>query len=235
MTSAPRPPVAVQATSDIIPIEADDAVFGDPNADVTIVVFSDLQCPFCGRAAKTIDRLREKYRPDKLRIVVKHYPLPFHKQAKLAAQVAQAVLREAGPQGFLRFTRLAYGAQRSLSRDRLFEWAESVGAHSHQLDAPGFAREVERDMALAQRLGVSGTPAFFVNGTEVSGAQPLEKFVKMIDEELDQVQELKHAGTPIDQLYARRVDVNTPPPEVKGVSGGVPGGVVGGAVAPAPP
>ena len=168
-----------------VPVELAGAPLrGNPKAPVTIVEFSDFQCPFCVRARPTVARVREAY-GDRVRWAFRHYPLDFHPLAQKAGEAAAC----AGEQD--RFWQM---------HDRL--WANSaklevpeLKAHAQALglDAPAFAAcldsgrhasLVERDLAAGQAYGVSGTPAFFVNGRPLIGAQPFEAFQQVIDDEL---------------------------------------------------
>src|SRR3954469_18710229 len=111
---ATAPPYeGAQASSEPLPV-ADDPVWGSPLAPVTIVEFSDLQCPFCARVQPTIKGLQAKYGPSLLRIVFKHFPLPFHDKARPAAKVADAVFRQGGSDKFFRFLDLAFAEQTKL-------------------------------------------------------------------------------------------------------------------------
>ena len=168
-----------------VPVELAGApVRGNPKAPVTIVEFSDFQCPFCVRARPTVNRVREVY-GDRVRFAFRHYPLDFHPQAQKAGEAAAC----AGEQD--RFWQM---------HDRLWENPQKLEvpdlkAHAQALglDAPAFAGcldsgrhagLVERDMQAGQAYGVSGTPAFFVNGRPLIGAQPFETFQQVIDDEL---------------------------------------------------
>jgi protein-disulfide isomerase len=168
-----------------VPVELAGApVRGNPKAPVTIVEFSDFQCPFCVRARPTVNRVREVY-GDRVRFAFRHYPLDFHPQAQKAGEAAAC----AGEQD--RFWQM---------HDRLWENPQKLEvpdlkAHAQALglDAPAFAGcldsgrhagLVERDMQAGQAYGVSGTPAFFVNGRPLIGAQPFEAFQQVIDDEL---------------------------------------------------
>src|SRR5205814_2089006 len=111
----------------LIPVEADDAQRGPPNAYVTIVVFSDFQCPFCGRLVPVLSRLREEY-PEDLRIVFKNEPLSFHPHARFAAEVGQGILATRGEDAFWRFHDLAFRDASQIGPDAILGWARAVGA-----------------------------------------------------------------------------------------------------------
>jgi protein-disulfide isomerase len=168
-----------------VPVELAEApVRGNAKAPVTIVEFSDFQCPFCVRARPTVNRVREVY-GDRVRFAFRHYPLDFHPQAQKAGEAAAC----AGEQGrFWEMHDRLWESQAKLSVPELKAHAQALG-----LDAAGFAScldsgrhadLVERDLRAGQAYGVSGTPAFFVNGRPLVGAQPFEAFQQLIDDEL---------------------------------------------------
>jgi len=173
-------PAAVYA----IPI-SDAPVRGPSNAPITLVEYTDFQCPFCARVQPTIAKLEERY-GDQLRVVFKHHPLPFHKRADPAAIAADC----AGEQGrFFEMEALLWQNNRQLTDDDLRDYAESVRglrlpAWQACVDDAVPAAHIKRDMDEASRFGVVGTPAFFVNGRFLSGAQPYERFTALVDEEL---------------------------------------------------
>lgn len=226
---APEPPVLAVATpamrpgqpsSPQIPIEPDDAVWGSPVAPVTLVEFSDFQCPYCGRVQPTLHQLKDEYGPDKLRVVFKHNPLPFHKDALPAAMVAQAVLTQLGDAAFFEFSARLFREQRQLDTDNLVMMAAQAGLDprvlQRLLESEEPQRQVNADRELATKVGANGTPAFFINGTLLSGSQPIERFRAAIDLEIQATRELT---LPKSAVYAARVEANfkapTPKPERK--------------------
>jgi protein-disulfide isomerase len=208
-----------QPSSDALPVGADDAVWGSPNAPVTIVEFSDLQCPFCARVHPTLKQLEAKYGPTKLRIVFKHNPLPFHPNARPAAKVADAVLREGGPRAFFAFLDLAFAEQPKLGDEALSDWIARVGLDPtvvvKRAELQDTADKIDRDSALASKIGANGTPAFRINGSTLVGAQPIDAFTSIIDAELAATSDLLKKGTPPNALYSARVAANftLPKPE----------------------
>jgi protein-disulfide isomerase len=116
-----------QPSSDALPVSTDDAVWGSPTAPVTLLEFSDLECPFCARVHSTLKGLEAKYGPNQLRIVFKHNPLPFHANARPAAKVADAVLRQGGSRAFFAFLDLAFAEQPKLGDAALSDWIARVG------------------------------------------------------------------------------------------------------------
>jgi protein-disulfide isomerase len=153
---------------------------GTAAAPVTIVEWSDYQCPFCRRAQETLGRLLVEFRGS-VRVVFKDFPLPSHDRALPAALAARC----AGAQGrYWEYHDLLFVAQPDFSRDELVGYARRLG-----LDVPAFTTCLDsaqfRDAVLADRregreAGVQGTPTFFINGEKLEGAQPLEEFRAVI-------------------------------------------------------
>jgi protein-disulfide isomerase len=157
---------------------------GPANAPVTVVEFSDFECPFCGRVAPTIEKLKQTY-GDKVRLVFRQFPLPMHPHA---AKAAEASLCARDQSKFWEMHDAMFGDQHSLSVDQLKAKAKSIGLDTAQfdqcLDNGKYADAVKSDIKAGVIAGVSGTPAVFINGRFISGAQPYETFTKIIDEEL---------------------------------------------------
>ncbi len=200
-----------------VPVSADDPIRGSRNALVTVVIFSDFQCPYCSKLAATLERVAESYGDD-LRFVFKHDPLSFHPHARLAAEVGQAVMTLKGSEAFWRYHDMAFRRQQLMSPDAIRAWAIAAGADGRDIE-DGLTNEkwspkVERDEALAKRLGASGTPASFVNGVSVSGAQPYEKWKDVIDSELAKAKELVQRGVSRDRVYGRMAAANFKEPSV---------------------
>lgn len=200
-----------------VPIGNDDAVRGKRDAFVTIVVWSDFQCPFCGKLATTFERIAETYGDD-VRFVFKNDPLPFHQHARLAAEVGQGVLALKGNDAFWRFHDMAFRRQQLMAPDTIRAWAIAAGADSRDIEA-GLARKlwsakIERDEEVGKRLGVSGTPGSFVNGVSLAGAQPFEKWREVIDAELAKAKDLVSRGVARDRVYARMAAANFTEPKL---------------------
>jgi protein-disulfide isomerase len=166
---------------------------GKPDAPVTIIEFSDFQCPYCSRAANTMEEIGKKY-PNGVKFVFKHFPLNFHPWARTAA-IASHIAGKQKPEAFWILYDKYFENQRSInpgnvvarSREYLAgsgidvaAWAASVDdKNSKEYKAASAA--VDADIALGQKFGVSGTPAFFVNGTFLNGAQPIAAFEPLIE------------------------------------------------------
>lgn len=177
-------PVEVDTTN----LADDDAVKGDADAPVTIVEFSDFECPFCGRyAEQTYPQIVEEYiETGKVKYIFRDFPLSFHANAQKAAEAAEC----AGEQGkYFEMHDLLFANQDSLSVENYKQWAEDLGLDTEQfntcLDSGEMADEVAADFTYGQQIGVTGTPAFFINGKMISGAQPYEVFKQAIEEELE--------------------------------------------------
>jgi len=157
---------------------------GASSAPVEIVEFSDFQCPFCQRAYPTVQEVLKNY-GDRIHFVYRHYPLPGHPQAKPAAEAA-ACAAEQGK--FWPYHDKLFSTAGKLGDAELKQDAVEVGLNAAQfnncVDGHKFRAQVETDMKAGEEAGVTGTPAFFINGRSVSGAQPYEVFKKVIDEEL---------------------------------------------------
>src|SRR5262249_36408822 len=156
---------------------------------VTIVEFSDFQCPFCLRVQPTLSRIRGTYGPQSVRIVWKNAPLPFHDQARPAAEAAMGVLALAGVDAFWRFHDLAFAHPTTLGPDAYEKWARDSGVTDMASWRAGIAAHtwgpaVEADVVEGGALGVEGTPSFFINGVSLVGAQPFEAFQAAIDDQL---------------------------------------------------
>ncbi|TGL77379.1 DsbA family protein [Leptospira yasudae] len=157
---------------------------GPEKAKVTIVEFSDFECPFCKRSQDVNVQLRAKYK-DQIRWVFRDYPLSFHPNAMFAHIAANC----ASPQGkYWEFFNVLFNNSGNLPKERVLDLARGTGldmkAFSQCVNDAKIRKEVEEDMAEGEKYGVSGTPAFFINGIMVEGAQPIEAFTKVIDQEL---------------------------------------------------
>ncbi len=157
---------------------------GAADAPVTVVVFSDFQCPFCAKSEGTIHDLEAAY-PGKIRFVFKNQPLPFHEHARLAAKAALA----ANEQGkFWEYHDALFAHQKDLDRASLERYAEDLDLNLRRfradLDDPRLDIAVEADITEAHRLDVKGTPTFFVNGRNIAGAQPIAAFRTKVDQAL---------------------------------------------------
>jgi protein-disulfide isomerase len=179
----------------------DSHVKGPVDALVTIVMWTDYQCPYCARVQATLSQLEEAYGRD-VRFVHKHNPLGFHPQAMPAAIAAEA----AGRQGkFWPMNGLLFEHQKELSPEQYRRLAKKLRLKLRRFDEdledPKLRERVVAEQTQGMMLGARGTPAFFVNGRFLSGAQPFENFKKLIDEELAKARALIDRGVPRMQVY----------------------------------
>jgi protein-disulfide isomerase len=188
-----------------IPVTSKDPMVGKRDAPITVVIFSDYQCPYCKRVEPTLQQVRTTY-GDKVRMIWKNQPLSFHQNAKPAAEAGQGVFEMAGNDAYWKFHDAAFEGQTALSDDNYVKWAQAAGVKDVAkfkagLSSHAFAKKVDDDMNVAKTVGVSGTPAFYVNGVFINGAQPFEKFKEVIDAELGKANAKIAAGTKKDQVY----------------------------------
>ena len=157
---------------------------GPASAPVKIVEWSDFQCPFCRRAGPTLDQIEKEY-GDKVQIVFKHMPLSMHSKARPAHAAAEAARLQGK---FWEMHDKIFADQRGMSEEKYVEYATELGLDVEKFKKDTTSDEVEKriaaDYAQATKLGVTGTPAFFVNGHFLSGAQPFASFKTLVDKEL---------------------------------------------------
>jgi protein-disulfide isomerase len=168
-----------------IEVAADGPSLGPATAPVTIVEFSDYQCPFCKRAEPTVHEVAKRF-PEQVRIVFRHFPLDnIHAEARGAAEAA-ACAEDQGK--FWEFHALVFESSPKLAKDDLRKLAEQVKLDLAAFDACVAERRhrarIDADVEAGRAAGVSGTPAFYVNGIPLYGARSIEEFVKLIEGEL---------------------------------------------------
>lgn len=156
-----------------------DPVLGPMRAPVSIVVFSDFQCPHCAALEPTLEELRDRY-PDVVRIVWKDHPLGFHAWAMPAALLARQAFERGGHEAFWVAHGRIFADQDSLDETTLPDLAQELGLPWPPPDSAA----VDANLEQARELGIRSTPTSFVNGRAVVGNQPLEAFTALIDDEL---------------------------------------------------
>ena len=220
----PPPPKQAPQDNTIYKALVEDApVKGAKNAKVTIVEFSDFQCPFCGRVEGTIDQVLKLY-PNDVKLAFKELPLPFHQNAHIAAEAALA----AKDQGkFWEMHDVMYKNQQALDRPNLEKYAAQIGLNVDKfksaLDSGKYKQKVDAELAEGNKIGARGTPSFFVNGKLFVGAQPFEAFKAKIDEELknaDAVMAKEHvkADKVYDTLMKTAKEGQAPPAQQQGAA-----------------
>ncbi|MBO4710800.1 thioredoxin domain-containing protein [bacterium] len=170
-----------------IKLSGKEAVKGAKNPKVTIIEFSDFQCPFCSKAFATVESVAGKYKND-VKVVYKNLPLDFHKEAKPAALFARAVKNLYGDEKFFQIASILYAKQNewnSNSEEKFAAYAKEIGADWAKVKAeaakPETEEAVSEDIREAGNHNLRGVPAFFVNGKKVAGAKPAEFFENMIE------------------------------------------------------
>ena len=167
---------------------------GGPKAPVTVIEYTDFQCPFCGRVQPTLTQIAERY-GDSVRHVFKQLPLPMHPQARLGAEASLC----ANAQGkFWEMHDWLFANKDKIARDALIAEATALGMNAETftacLDNNTFGARVDEDMSEARSFGITGTPGFLINGIAIRGAMPVEEFTRVIDSEL------KRQGLPVPAL-----------------------------------
>ena len=159
---------------------------GPENAKITLVEFSDFQCPYCGQFKKTLDKVREEF-PNDVKQVFRHNPLPFHGQARRAHHAAICAHRQGK---FWEYRDLLFDHQSELEEASLKVYAEMTGLNSKQFEeCLGDAevdKQLDRDFEYAQSVGARGTPTSFINGTLYPGARSYEEIKSVIQDKLKQ-------------------------------------------------
>jgi protein-disulfide isomerase len=167
-----------------VTVAAEGPSRGAASAPITIVEFSDFQCPYCSKAEETVDKVLKAYE-GKVRLVYRDFPLPFHPQAQKAAEAAHC----AGDQGkYWEMHEKLFANQKALEPTALKGYAKELKLDEAKfekcLDSGSQAQLVASNKSAGEKVGVTGTPAFFVNGYMLNGAQPYEEFKSLIDQEL---------------------------------------------------
>lgn len=178
---APTQPTIIEVSED------DDSVLGDPDAPVTIIEFSDYECPFCSRFyLNTLPQLKSEYiDTGKVKLIYRDFPLSFHPDAQKAAEAAEC----AGEQDkYYEMHDKIFENQQAITITDLKKYAKEIGLNTNEfdecLDSGEMASEVQKDFQEGQQAGVQGTPTFFINDKPLVGAQPFEAFKQIIEGEL---------------------------------------------------
>ena len=160
---------------------------GPANARITLVEFSDFQCPYCSKAVEKINAVLKAY-PKDVKLIFKQYPLDTHPQAQISAQAALAAHQQGK---FWPLHDLMFANKNSLSRKSILGWAEGIGLDMKRFEADlvsdAVKKSVARDVADGDKAGVEGTPTVFINGQRYNGELALDAFRPVIDGELKRV------------------------------------------------
>ena len=192
---APQQPTSAKVSLD------DDPVLGSKNAKVTLIEFSDYECPFCKRHFDQVyPSLKKDYiDTGKVKMVFRDYPLPFHEpMATFEANAANCAKEQGGDSAYFKFHNSIFTKTKSngngLTKDEIYQFASDLGLNQANLkacaDSAKYAEEIKKDVADGGAVGVSGTPSFFIGksdpsgaitGTIIVGAQPYSAFQAVID------------------------------------------------------
>lgn len=165
--------------------EGDNPSIGPKDAPIKIVEFTDYQCPFCGKARPTVNQVLAEYK-GKVRYVLRDFPLSFHKDALKAHEAARC----AGEQNKVwEMNKKLFDNQRAIKVEDLKKYAGELKLKMEPfnqcLDSGKYAETIRQNQEYGEKVGVSGTPAFFINGRMISGARPFPAFKEIIDNELE--------------------------------------------------
>lgn len=166
------------------------AIHGPADAPITIVEYSDFQCPYCSRGYQTMKEVLKNY-PGKVRFVFKHLPLDFHPLAMPAAKYFEAIARQSADKAY-KFHDLVFENQGDLNKrkeDFLKDMAKKAGADIKKVEKdladPKLMDRINADMEEAKKFDISGTPGFVINGVSLRGAYPFSEFKSIIDRHLE--------------------------------------------------
>jgi len=167
-------------------IDTKRPIRGKMQAPITIVAYSDFQCPFCSRGEQSIDEVRKKY-PNQVKYLFKHFPLKFHAMAMPAAKAYEAIALQSKDKA-LKYQEELFHNQAALNQEKeayLEKAAAKVGADvarmKKDMESDRVSKQIEKDMEEGRQMGVRGTPAFLVNGVFVSGARPPKDFEDLVE------------------------------------------------------
>jgi protein-disulfide isomerase len=182
-----------------------DAIKGAPNALITMVEFSEFQCPFCKKLIPTIEQLMKDY-DGKIRLVFKQNPLPFHKDAQPAA-MASLCAKEQGK--FWEMHDKLFEGQPALDSATLEKYAGEIGVDAGKWKAcmgeNRYNAQILADQDMAGKVTARGTPNVFINGRKMTGAKPIDEFKAIIDEELKKAEAVVAKGVAPEKLYAELI------------------------------
>ncbi|MEM6993235.1 MAG: thioredoxin domain-containing protein, partial [Myxococcota bacterium] len=195
-------------------LRGDEPQIGPDDALVTIIEFADYQCPYCQQASPPVMKAVDEFK-GKVRIIYKHLPLPFHKAALPAAKAAWAAAQQGK---FWEFHEALFVAKSSLSGLDDLIAKHGLDAEKFKVDmgSPAAAKSIDDDMKAAAVLGISGTPAFVVNGHHYRGKRDYSQWKEILEAEIDAAEDVVDGGVPAGEVYAHlmksAVEKQAPPP-----------------------
>jgi protein-disulfide isomerase len=206
MNQPPPPPEPDPAATYSVPIDGDPSK-GPAAAPVTVVEAFDFACPFCYRVQPTVEQLLKDY-PGKVRVVYKM--LIVHPQTATKPAFAACAAAKQGKYSQMEHELWEQGFNKNgYSDDLITKIAKDLkldqAKFKADMDGEDCKKVISEDMAVMQKLGVNGTPGFFINGRFLGGAQPIERFKAVVDEELKKAEEKIAAGTPVAEYYQKAV------------------------------
>ena len=180
--------IALEPPRAVIAVGGDEPSQGPQDAPILLVEYSDFECPYCGRAKPAIRQVLEQY-GDKVRLVFRDFPLSIHPNARLAAEASLCAQEQ---DRYWDYHDVLFDHQRELRPVDLSRYAMEIGLDGTAFDAclesGRFADAVSDDLKSGEHFGVTGTPAFFINGRPLTGAQPFSAFQQIIDDELERIE-----------------------------------------------
>lgn len=172
---APQPTDTAPVGGPVKPVDATDHVLGKADAKVTVIEYSDFECPFCNQIVPSFKQMLQEF-PNDVRLVYRHFPLSFHPQAQKAGEASECAAKVGGNDAFWKMHDKLFENQQTLGTDTYLRLAKEIGVNEAAfktcLDSGEMAAKVNSDMASGNDAGVNGTPATFINGKLVSGAVP---------------------------------------------------------------
>ena len=181
---------------------------GPADAKVTIIEISDFECPFCSRGKETVDKVAKDW-PNDVKVVFKHNPLSFHQRAMPAALASMAAHKQGK---FWEMHDKMFANAKALQDADLDKYATELGLDMAKFKAdmadPGLRLQIENDQKAAVALGQGGTPAFFINGKVLSGAQPYDEFKKIVEAEIVEADKVIASGKTVADVHKTRVEAN---------------------------
>jgi len=213
-SAAPAPAAAPAAAAvKKVPVPDDAPFFGPKNAKVTIVEFSDFECPFCQRAIAPLHQVKDAY-PKDVKVVFRQFPLPatMHPHAMQSAEASLAA-HEQGK--FWQMHDKLFDNRTALNRPDLEKYAEEIGLNMSKfkaaLDSGKFKAKIAEDQSAGGSVGVGGTPTFFIDGQVQVGALSFEQWKAKIDEEIKKADKLLASGVKPEKLYEKMLDQGSAP------------------------
>ena len=171
-------------------IRRDENIRGNPDAPITLVEYSDFECPFCGRALAIVEELRKQYGSN-LRFIYKHLPLSFHPQAMLAAKYYEAIRVQSSKKAWKFHDELLQNVSKVRKGENYFKSVAkklqvNIKKLTGDINSEKVKTRIEQDVMEAKNFGIQGTPGFLINGIPVKGAYPASHFNQIIDKLRDQ-------------------------------------------------